>query len=75
MLATGRSADDIVSSEGLTQISDDGAILSLVEEVLAKNTDAVTQYRTGKTGTLGFLVGQVMKATGARRIRSGSTNC
>ncbi|HMD33663.1 MAG TPA: Asp-tRNA(Asn)/Glu-tRNA(Gln) amidotransferase subunit GatB [Vicinamibacterales bacterium] len=66
MLATGRSADDIVKSEGLTQINDDGEILKLIAEVVSRNADAVTQYRAGKTGTLGFLVGQVMKATGGQ---------
>src|SRR5204863_1738756 len=66
MLATGRSADDIVKSEGLTQINDDGEILKRVAEVVSGNADAVTQYRAGKTGSLGFLVGQVMKATGGK---------
>ena len=66
MLATGKSADEIVATEGLTQISDDGEILRLVGEVLAKNADAVTQYRAGKTATFGFLVGQVMKATAGK---------
>jgi aspartyl-tRNA(Asn)/glutamyl-tRNA(Gln) amidotransferase subunit B len=62
MFASGRSADAIVADEGLAQIEDDSAIASLIADVLAKNSDAVAQYRSGKTSTFGFLVGQVMKA-------------
>ena len=66
MYDTGRSADDIVSADSLAQIGDEGAILSSVRTVLDVNQDAVAQIRNGKTGTLGFLVGQVMKATGGK---------
>jgi len=62
MCSTGRSADDIVRTEGLTQIDDELQIDGLVEQVLAKNADAVAQYRSGKAATFGFLVGQVMRA-------------
>jgi len=63
MLASGRTADDIVSSDGLTQIDDATMILALVDGVVTGHPDVVAQYRAGKTSTLGFLVGQVMKAT------------
>ncbi|MBZ5556810.1 MAG: Asp-tRNA(Asn)/Glu-tRNA(Gln) amidotransferase subunit GatB [Acidobacteriia bacterium] len=66
MFATGRSADDIVAAEGLTQISDESQIAALVADVLATHADAVAQYRAGKTTTFGFLVGQVMKAAGGK---------
>jgi len=66
MLASGRSAGDIVATEGLTQISDEGEILNLIAQVVSANADAVAQYRAGKTATFGFLVGQVMKATGGK---------
>jgi aspartyl-tRNA(Asn)/glutamyl-tRNA(Gln) amidotransferase subunit B len=66
MLASGRSADDIVAAEGLAQIDDDAPIAALVGEVLARHADAVAQYRAGKTAALGFLVGQVMKATAGK---------
>jgi aspartyl-tRNA(Asn)/glutamyl-tRNA(Gln) amidotransferase subunit B len=62
MFATGRSAGEIVAAEGLTQIDDESQIVSLIAEVLAKNADAVEQFRGGKATTFGFLVGQVMKA-------------
>jgi aspartyl-tRNA(Asn)/glutamyl-tRNA(Gln) amidotransferase subunit B len=66
MLATGRSADDIVSAEGLAQLDDESQILELVNDVLGRHADAVAQYRSGKTNALGFLVGQVMKATAGK---------
>ena len=57
MFASGRTADAIVAAEGLTQIDDEAQIVALIDEVLAKNADAVAKYRAGKTGTFGFLVG------------------
>ena len=63
MVATGKTAVQIVSEQGLTQISDEGAILSAIESVIAANTDKVAQYRAGKDKLFGFFVGQVMKAT------------
>ena len=58
---SGRSADEIVASEGLAQIGDESALLEVIRGVLAENPDAVGQYRAGKMQTFGFLVGQVMK--------------
>ncbi len=66
MMASGRSADQIVAAEGLAQIDDAAAIDARIAEVLAANADAVAQLRGGKTGAFGFLVGQVMKATGGQ---------
>ena len=66
MFATGQSADDIVSAEGLAQIDDESQILGLISEVLGRNADAVAQYRSGKTNAFGFLVGQVMKGTAGK---------
>jgi aspartyl-tRNA(Asn)/glutamyl-tRNA(Gln) amidotransferase subunit B len=66
MIDTGRSADDIVKSEGLTQLDDEQAIVAAIRSVLAKHSDTVAQYRGGKQQTFGFLVGQVMKATGGK---------
>jgi aspartyl-tRNA(Asn)/glutamyl-tRNA(Gln) amidotransferase subunit B len=66
MYETGRSADEIVAADGLAQIGDEAAILSSVRAVIGANQDAVAQIRHGKTGTFGFLVGQVMKATGGK---------
>jgi aspartyl-tRNA(Asn)/glutamyl-tRNA(Gln) amidotransferase subunit B len=66
MYDSGRSADDIVSAEGLAQNSDEGALLAIIADVVARNADAVAQYRAGKTQTFGFLVGQVMKGSGGK---------
>jgi aspartyl-tRNA(Asn)/glutamyl-tRNA(Gln) amidotransferase subunit B len=66
MFSTGRSAEEIVAAEGLTQIDDEAQIVELIAGVLARHTDAVRQYRGGKTTTFGFLVGQVMKATAGK---------
>jgi aspartyl-tRNA(Asn)/glutamyl-tRNA(Gln) amidotransferase subunit B len=66
MVATGQPADAIVATEGLTQIDDESQIIALIAGVLGNNTDAVTQYRAGKSATFGFLVGQVMKAAGGK---------
>jgi len=66
MIASGRTAEEIVAAEDLAQIDDEGQIARLVAEVLAKNASAVAQYRGGKTNAFGFLVGQVMKAGGGK---------
>jgi aspartyl-tRNA(Asn)/glutamyl-tRNA(Gln) amidotransferase subunit B len=57
------SADEIIEKRGLKQISDTGELDKIVETVLAENPEQVGQYRAGKHKVLGFLVGQVMKAT------------
>jgi aspartyl-tRNA(Asn)/glutamyl-tRNA(Gln) amidotransferase subunit B len=66
MYATGQTADAIVRAEGLAQVSDEQALAGIVSGVLAAHTDAIAQYRAGKAASLGFLVGQVMKATGGQ---------
>jgi aspartyl-tRNA(Asn)/glutamyl-tRNA(Gln) amidotransferase subunit B len=66
MIASGRTAEEIVAAEDLAQIDDEGQIARLVAEVLAKNASAVAQYRGGKSNAFGFLVGQVMKAAGGK---------
>ena len=66
MYDTGRSAEDIVAADGLAQIDDETALLTLVHDVMARHSDAVAQYRAGKSATFGFLVGQVMKGSGGK---------
>ncbi len=63
MYETGASAESVVASEGLAQISDEAALVAAIRKVLEANPDPVSQYRAGRTKTFGFLVGQVMKAT------------
>ena len=55
------SADDIIEARGLKQITDSGAIETLIDEVIAANPEQVEQFRAGKEKVLGFFVGQVMK--------------
>jgi aspartyl-tRNA(Asn)/glutamyl-tRNA(Gln) amidotransferase subunit B len=56
-------ADAIIDSRGLKQISDSGELEAIVDRVIADCPEQVQQYRDGKTKVIGFLVGQVMKAT------------
>jgi aspartyl-tRNA(Asn)/glutamyl-tRNA(Gln) amidotransferase subunit B len=66
MIKTGQTPAAIVEAQGLLQISNDAEIEQIVDRVLAENPQPVAQYRAGKTGLLGFFVGQAMKATGGR---------
>ena len=63
MLASGEPAATIIEREGLKQISDTGALEKVIDEVIAANPKQVEQYRGGKQTVIGFLVGQVMRAT------------
>ena len=61
--ATGADVASIVEARGLRQISDAGALGTAIEQVLEANPAAIADYRSGKGAAIGFLVGQVMKAT------------
>jgi len=63
MVETGRSAADIIATEGLEQVTDAAEIEKLCRAVLEKNPDKVEQYKSGKTALFAFFVGQVMKAS------------
>ena len=63
MFETGESPQSIMDREGLAQISDESALAKIIDEVIAANPKQVEQYRGGKSAVLGFLVGQVMKAS------------
>ena len=54
--------DEIIEKLGLKQISDDGAILSAIDEILAQNPEKLAEFHSGKDKLFGFFVGQVMKA-------------
>lgn len=66
MFNAGKSATDIISERGLSQISDTGALEAEVTKVIESNEQAVADYRAGKAQSLKFLVGQVMKVTKGR---------
>jgi len=57
---------ELVKDRGLMQISDSGALEAIVDQVLAANPAQVEQFRAGQTKVLGFLVGQIMKASGGK---------
>ncbi|HZA60856.1 MAG TPA: Asp-tRNA(Asn)/Glu-tRNA(Gln) amidotransferase subunit GatB [Actinomycetota bacterium] len=59
--ASGAPAEQVVAEKGLAQISDASALGAIVEEVIAENPGPVEQFRGGKEGVIGFLVGAVMK--------------
>ncbi|MAM33658.1 MAG: Asp-tRNA(Asn)/Glu-tRNA(Gln) amidotransferase GatCAB subunit B [Micavibrio sp.] len=61
MVETGKSPSDIVEEKGLKQVTDTGAIETLIDQVIAENPDNVAAYRGGKDKLFGFFVGQVMK--------------
>lgn len=63
MVASGKSAAAIVEEKGLVQISDTGALEGEVNKVLDANPDEVQKYLDGKQQVIGFLMGQVMRAT------------
>jgi aspartyl-tRNA(Asn)/glutamyl-tRNA(Gln) amidotransferase subunit B len=63
MFETGQSAQKVVASKGLSQITDVEAIRQVVSEVVQQHAAVVQDYRSGKEKALAYLVGQVMKAT------------
>ncbi len=66
MCDTGKPAGEIIDSKGLTQISDQSELETLIDAAIAGNPKQVEQYRAGKEQVIGFFVGQVMKATQGR---------
>jgi aspartyl-tRNA(Asn)/glutamyl-tRNA(Gln) amidotransferase subunit B len=63
LFAAGGEPGAIATAKGLRQESDAGAIAAVVDEVIAANPEAADKVRAGQMGTIGFLVGQVMKKT------------
>jgi glutaminyl-tRNA synthetase len=63
LMEQGGDPEQIIAERGLAQVSDEGAIAALVDEVIAANPDKAEAYRAGKTGLAGFFVGQVVRAS------------
>jgi len=63
MYRSSKKPADIVREKGLTQITDEGAVVKAVEEAMAKNPAQLAEYRAGKEKLFAFFVGQVMKIT------------
>jgi aspartyl-tRNA(Asn)/glutamyl-tRNA(Gln) amidotransferase subunit B len=66
MFNTGKSAEEIIKERGLSQISDTGELEAAIADVINSNTQAVSDYKSGREAALKFLVGQVMRATKGR---------
>ncbi|MBF0512220.1 MAG: Asp-tRNA(Asn)/Glu-tRNA(Gln) amidotransferase subunit GatB [Candidatus Omnitrophica bacterium] len=66
MLDGGKKADEIIKDKGLAQVSDDSALLVVIDEIIAQNPAVVDQIKSGKPSATGFLVGQAMKKSGGR---------
>lgn len=63
LVENGGDPEQIVKDKGLVQISDEGALLKIVTETLDANPQSIEDYKNGKDRAIGFLVGQIMKAT------------
>jgi aspartyl-tRNA(Asn)/glutamyl-tRNA(Gln) amidotransferase subunit B len=63
MFATSKAPQEVIAERGLEQISDPEKIAAAAREIIAASPKQAAQYRNGKTATLGWFVGQVMKAT------------
>lgn len=61
IFATGKSPEDIIKEKGMVQISDEDALIPLIEDIIKQNPSVVEDYRNGKEKAFGFMVGQVMK--------------
>ncbi len=66
MWADGSDADTVIEARGLKQITDTGAIESVIDGIIAANPKQLADYRSGKDKLFGFFVGQAMKATGGK---------
>ena len=63
MMESGKDVDTIIDEKGLKQVSDTGAIDTMIQEVLDANPEQVEAYKGGQDRLFGFFVGQVMKAS------------
>ncbi|WP_141430390.1 Asp-tRNA(Asn)/Glu-tRNA(Gln) amidotransferase subunit GatB [Bacillus sp. 03113] len=63
LIENGGDAEKIVKEKGLVQISDEGALLKVITEALDANPQSIEDFKNGKKKAVGFLVGQIMKAT------------
>ncbi|MCP1122110.1 Asp-tRNA(Asn)/Glu-tRNA(Gln) amidotransferase GatCAB subunit B [Bacillus sp. AFS018417] len=63
LIEKGGDPEEIVKAKGLVQISDEGALRKVVTEILDNNEQSIEDFKNGKDRAIGFLVGQIMKAT------------
>lgn len=63
MMASGKDAEQIVKEKNLVQVSDEGELMTMVEEIVAANPAQAEDFRNGKTKLMGYFVGQLMQKT------------
>lgn len=63
LVENGGTAEEVVKAKGLVQISDEGALRDIVTQTLDANPQSIEDFKNGKDRAIGFLVGQIMKAT------------
>lgn len=63
LMSNDEEVDSVIEKLGLKQVSDDGALLAIIDQILNANQDKVAEYRSGKEKMFGFFVGQIMKAS------------
>ncbi|RUM65502.1 MAG: Asp-tRNA(Asn)/Glu-tRNA(Gln) amidotransferase GatCAB subunit B [Sulfurospirillum sp.] len=63
LMENDEEVDTVIEKLGLKQVSDEGALLAMIDEILVNNEDKVAEYKGGKEKLFGFFVGQVMKAS------------
>ncbi|MCL2026419.1 MAG: Asp-tRNA(Asn)/Glu-tRNA(Gln) amidotransferase subunit GatB [Leptospirales bacterium] len=66
MTKSGKQPNEIVKEKGLVQLSDSSVIEAVIEEIITANPQTVKDFRDGKGKAMGFLVGQIMKASGGK---------
>jgi aspartyl-tRNA(Asn)/glutamyl-tRNA(Gln) amidotransferase subunit B len=66
MVETGKDAATIVAEQGLTQVTDTGAIETAIDKIMAAEAQKLAEYRAGKEKLFGYFVGQVMRAMGGK---------
>ncbi len=63
MMASGKDPEVVVKEKNLMQVSDQGELLTIVQEIIAANPGQVAEFKGGKTKLMGFFVGQLMQKT------------
>ena len=63
VIESGQSVEEVIEKKGLAQVSDDGALNRIIEEVIGEHDNIVSQIKSGKETAIGFLVGQAMRKT------------
>lgn len=66
MLETGKNPGTIIKEKNLVQMSDEGDLVKIVQEIIDANPEQVAQFRDGKTKVMGYFVGQLMQKTKGR---------